>query len=259
MKTLENLVEIGFNHVGEWHLNIDNLLDFNIIDDGSKELLYSFVQFNGDENKIIYIGKTIKTLTNRMKGYKKPGNTQNTNIRLNKLINEFLLSNNKISIYVFKNDKNIMYKDVKVNLAAGLEDVLIDMFKPKYNLHGNTRIVEETETNEENVIIDSIMKLDVNSCFSGEKKASKSNLDGIINLSFIPKLYLPEFGENVTIHLDNLIFEILFINGNKKDNYDPRINSKLIGIWLTERIKIGEIFHVKVCNKNSFYFYTNEQ
>lgn len=259
MKTLENLVEIGFNHVGEWYLNIDNLLDYNLIDDGSKELLYSFVQIDGNEKKIIYIGKTIKSLTNRMKGYKKPGNSQNTNIRLNKVINEFLLSNHKILIYVFKNDKNIMYKDVKINLAAGLEDVLINMFKPKFNLHGNSRIVEETETNEDNILIELINPIVDNNCFTSKKKASNSNLEGKINLSFIPNEYLPDFGENVTIHLDNLIFDLYFRNGNNIDNYDPRINSKLIGIWLTERINVGDIFYVKVCNKNTFYFYTNAQ
>lgn len=258
MSTIEELEKIGFINVGNWRLSENNKIDYNLQEDKSKEILYSFVIKDKNTNQIIYIGKTIKTLIDRMKGYKKPGPTQNTNIRINEIIKEFLINGYEVFIYRFKQNEELFFKDLKINLAAGLEDNLIRKFKPKYNLHGNSKIVEEVEIDENNITLQ-YKSTSENNCYTGLKRASNSNLTGIINLSFIPQKFLPEFGVIVTVHLDNIMFESNFTNGNNNGQYDPRINSSLIGNWLNERIKVGDNFYVKICNNNTFYFYTNVQ
>lgn len=259
MKTIKDLEEIGFKEVGNWFLNIENTIDFSVEYDNSTELLYSFVSKYEDKIDILYIGKTIKTLTDRMQGYRKPGKTQNTNIRLNSILKSKLEENHKVHIYTLINQEDIRFKGIKINLSAGLEDNLIKMFNPKNNLHGNSKIVEDLEIDENNIIVELIKPENNDFCYTAEKLASNSNLQGIINLSFIPIEYLPEFGDIVTIHLGTLIFEANYINGNRNEQYDPRLNSRLIGNWLSERIAVNEMFYVKVCNNNTFYFYTNAQ
>jgi hypothetical protein len=256
MKTIKDLEGVGFVKTGNWFLTNNESIDFNLQDEYIKEILYAFV-LNEIEQEIIYIGKTIKTLKDRMNGYRKPGLSQNTNIRLNKIIKDLLNQQKEVFIYVFKNSEDLMFKGFKINLSAGLEDELIKKFTPKHNLHGNSRILEDVETNENNIIITT--KSQDNDCFTGFKAASNSNLAGIINLSFIPQEFLPEFGSTVNVYLDNLTFESIFRNGNNNGQYDPRINSTLIGNWLTDRINVNENFYVKVCKKNKFYFYVTPQ
>lgn len=256
MKTIEDLKGVGFVKTGNWFLTDNESIDFNLDNEKTKEILYAFV-LNEKESQIIYIGKTIKTLKDRMNGYRNPGPTQNTNIRLNGIIKELLNQQKEVFIYIFKNSEELLYKGFKINLSAGLEDILIKEFKPKHNLHGNSKIVEDLETNEENIILTD--KSFENECYTGTKVASNANLNGIINLSFIPQQYLPELGSTVYIYLDNIMFEANFINGNNIGQYDPRINSKLIGNWLTERINVNDNFYVKVCNKNKFYFLLDVQ
>lgn len=259
MKTIKDLEEIGFKEIGNWFINIENTIDFSVEDENSTGLLYSFISKYEDKIDILYIGKTIKTLTDRMKGYRKPGKTQNTNIRLNAILKSKLEDEHKVYIYTLINKEDIMFKGIKINLSAGLEDNLIKMFNPKNNLHGNSKIVEDLEIDENNIIVESINSEKNNVCYTGEKIASNSNLQGIINLGFIPREYLPEYGDIVTIHLDTLIFEVNYINGNRHEQHDPRLNSRLIGNWLSERIDVNEKFYVKVCNNNTFYFYTDAQ
>ena len=115
----------------------------------------------------------------------------------------------------------------------------------------------DLETNENNILLTT--KSQDNDCYTGFKAASNANLAGIINLSFIPQEFLPEFGSTVNVYLDNLTFESIFRNGNNNGQYDPRINSTLIGNWLTDRINVNENFYVKVCKKNKFYFYVDPQ
>lgn len=258
MKTIEDLKKIGFEKVGEWELSIDNQLVFNVNDDNTKEILYSFIL---NETKIIYIGKTIKTITERMKGYKKPGKSQNTNIRLNKIILQELNNKNKIDIYMLKTTDIVYFKQLKINLAAGLEDILIKLYKPQHNLHGNFRVIEDVEIGENEVILTNHINNEESECnnlFKCHKTATNSHLKGYINLGNIPHKYLPNIGEIITIYLDNAITTATFINANQQGGWNPRINNALIGKWLQQNNIMKEgTFYFKICNNNTFYFYIN--
>jgi len=262
-KAIKDLKRIGFVEVGEWTLNGENI-DFNIIEDNSLGILYSFVKVENNKNEVIYIGKTIRTILNRMKGYKKPGISQSTNIRLNKEIYDLLINKNSVKIYMYSCNEEVIFKKLKINLSAGLEDVLIKKFKPKFNLHGNKIIAEEVELNDKIIQFTSQKdKINLNyncqNSYEITKIATNAHLNGIINFGEVPNGYLPNFGEIVNIYLGEIVFQANFTNGNQQGGYNPRINSVGIGGWLAENnINVGNTFYIKICNNNSFHFYLNQ-
>jgi len=131
---LVSLSNLGFEFIGEWILEFDTI-DFRLQKHKDRSnILYAFVV----DEKIMYVGKSTQTLYKRMMGYKNPGPTQSTNINNNARIHKTLSDNRPVKIYVFVQDQDYYYRGVKVNLAAGLEDNLIDLFKSSWNNLGNS-------------------------------------------------------------------------------------------------------------------------
>ncbi|ESU19167.1 hypothetical protein FCR2A7T_25900 [Flavobacterium cauense R2A-7] len=261
LKTIEELNQIGFEKIGEWKINKRGALDYEITTDKTTEVLYSFVKVDNQKEEIIYIGKTIRTIINRLNGYKKPGNSQFTNIRINKEILNLLKSDLNVNIYLFKCNDVITYKSHNINLAAGLEDTLIKYFKPKYNLHGNQRIIDDVELSENLIKLTNDMNDDKNcqNHYLIEKTTTVSNLEGKINLGNVPFSFLPEYGEIINIYLGDIVLQANFINGNNNGGNNPRINCVAIGNWLRENgINVNDNFYIKICNNNSFYFSINK-
>jgi hypothetical protein len=87
----------------------------------------------------LYIGKTIRSLSQRLYGYVNPGPSQSTNIKNRQKIETILRQGKEIKIFVFAPHGNeIVYRGIPVNLAAGLEDSLIRIVKPPWNDTGKT-------------------------------------------------------------------------------------------------------------------------
>jgi hypothetical protein len=130
---MKDLKKIGFELAGKWILE-NSVIKHKISGKFllSKNVLYSFV--SGKE--ILYIGKTVMTFKARMNHYQKPGPSQNTNIKNNKNILQLLKDDKEVYIYIFEEKSPIYFQDIRVNLAAGLEDSLISKFKPKWNKTG---------------------------------------------------------------------------------------------------------------------------
>ena len=84
----------------------------------------------------MYVGKTVSALNQRMYGYQKPGPSQSTNIKGNRLICESLSMNKPIEIYALPDNGLLRYGGFHVNLAAGLEDSLVAELKPEWNKVG---------------------------------------------------------------------------------------------------------------------------
>jgi len=126
---LQKLVDIGFTDVGFWWL-VGEGISFTL-DDSAKEssILYSFV-VNGE---VKYIGKSIQTLYKRMYLYKQGGSSQVTNIRNRQSIKNSLEKGLTVRIYAFVQRIPMVYKDMPINVSAGLEDNLISLFKPEWN------------------------------------------------------------------------------------------------------------------------------
>lgn len=129
---MKRLIDIGFRKVGEWQVVncaiIPNLTGLSNL----ANILYAFIS-NGE---VLYVGKTTQPLKKRMHGYQKPGPTQNTNIKINRLILKLLSNGKNIEIYALPDDGNHHVGVFHLNLAAGLEDSIISTLKPKWNESG---------------------------------------------------------------------------------------------------------------------------
>jgi len=126
---VQRLLAIGFQRVGYWSLNKDKVvfkIDALI---NASNVLYAFV----NDDIVLYIGKTTQTLSKRMQGYQYPGPTQTTNIRNNANIKDLLTRTNSLDIYALPDTGLLHYGDFQINLAAGLEDSLIQTLMPAWN------------------------------------------------------------------------------------------------------------------------------
>ncbi len=129
---LERLKNMGFRQVGEWSVE-SSKIKFTLSDAASaKNVLYAFIR----QDTVVYIGKTIQTLKQRMNAYKNPGPGQSTNIKGNKLIGEALEANQSVAIFALPDNGLLYYGGFHVNLAAGLEDNLVSSLKPAWNKTG---------------------------------------------------------------------------------------------------------------------------
>ena len=86
--------------------------------------------------QVLYIGKSVRSLKNRLYGYERPGPTQRTNIRNRENVRQALLQGQAVTVLALVVREQIMYRGLAINLAAGLEDVLIDRLRPPWNRVG---------------------------------------------------------------------------------------------------------------------------
>lgn len=91
--------------------------------------LYAFVI----EGSVMYIGKTIKPLSGRMDQYAKPGISQSTNLRNHASIKESLDAGKRVEIWVLVDWDPMEHRGVPINVAAGIEDALIERMSPPWN------------------------------------------------------------------------------------------------------------------------------
>lgn len=127
----ERLLQIGFQSAGSWY-RIPGGINFQLGSLASaSKILYAFV--SGDS--VLYIGKSVRTLRQRMDNYRTPGPSQPTNTRNKGLILEALCRGEPVEILAFA-PSPLRHEGFAVNMAAGLEDSLIEYFRPPWNLAG---------------------------------------------------------------------------------------------------------------------------
>lgn len=139
---MKRLYEIGFVAVGRWLMEGEDLrpeLD-NAIE--RRNVLYAFAS----EESILYVGKTTRTLRRRMLGYLKPNISQRTNQRNHLAIIDLLKQNHPVEILALADNGLHRYGAFHLNLAAGLEDRIIETLRPVWN---GGRTSSEVETQEE--------------------------------------------------------------------------------------------------------------
>lgn len=128
-ENIHHLLKIGFEEVGEWILQ-GNSLQFRLVKYiNERNILYAFVA----QGIIKYIGKSTRTLVERMNGYSHPGSTQTTNINNNARIKELLLKGIPVQIFALIPKDEVLHKGFRINIAAGLEDNLLAHFRPQWN------------------------------------------------------------------------------------------------------------------------------
>ena len=134
--TLENglqfLLALGFEEAGEWLQTQAGISCVLSRHSTQSSILYAFVS----QNQVLYIGKSIRMLKQRMYGYQKPGPSQRTNIVNHANIKQSLTNGDPVLVYVFAPQEQLRYRGIPVNLAAGLEDTLISTVQPIWNRAG---------------------------------------------------------------------------------------------------------------------------
>ena len=128
-ENLQFLFDLGFENIGEWLLE-NGSLQYKLTKYGyERNILYAFLV----QGEVKYIGKSVQTLSGRMKGYKNPGPTQSTNIDKNARIKDLLSKGIKVEILVLVQKEEGLYREMPINLAAGLEDNMLSRIKPAWN------------------------------------------------------------------------------------------------------------------------------
>ena len=139
--------------------------------------LYVFVS----EGKVIYVGKTNQGLSKRMGSYSGTSNQLNASSRSKKTFSDRhkvykiieLLKNDKdVLIYSFFDDKEVFYKDLKLNLISGIEDPLISIFQPELNEDGR----EKTNTKQLDLILNEVRIKKYDSCLKESDYETFSDL-----------------------------------------------------------------------------------
>jgi hypothetical protein len=126
---MNRLLGIGFEPVGHWVLKGSELA-FELSRHASqKNILYAFVS----DGEVMYVGKTVRSLLTRMRGYKNPGPSQTTNVRNNARIKSLLRSGAAVDILALPDNGLLHYGQFHVNLAGGLEDSVIEVIAPQWN------------------------------------------------------------------------------------------------------------------------------
>lgn len=131
--TVSIIQDLGFEESGYWFLE-NTEISFNLFKSQKEtNILYAFVL----DNEVVYIGKSVQSLFKRMYLYKNFGPSQYTNIRNHASITDCLEQGKTVRIYAFIQQVPMEYKGIPINLAAGLEDNLISILEPYWNMTGN--------------------------------------------------------------------------------------------------------------------------
>jgi len=129
-ESLKKLVSLGFERAGRWFWEGKDL-NFELNQHSKeKDILYAFIV----DGKVKYIGKTLQTLHKRIYFYKNCGPSQRTNIRVREKIRTCLKQGSQVLIYALVQKMPLMYQDIAINIAAGIEDNLIAHVNPEWNL-----------------------------------------------------------------------------------------------------------------------------
>jgi hypothetical protein len=256
MSKIEELIKIGFVLVGEWTYSLtpNKGLDFILIKHQKEsDLLYSFEC----ESEVYYIGKTEKSLKERMTNYKAGKNA--TAGSTNKLIYKNLLNllnlGKKINIYVLLDDANISYHGIKISLSSGLESNLIKIFSK--NQLWNLRSTIKTDIKIDEALIRSNFQIESNIF---DLKLSKEYYEkGVISIpKRLKNLVLDISGVKVKLILDDektfLLSTYTFSGGNMKINGKSELKD-----WFRKHFKTNDIVKIEIISPKEFKIYKSKK
>lgn len=240
---MNRLLEIGFKYAGNWSLTETGISYTLKHHEHEKNVLYAFI-CNGDIN---YIGKTTQSLTKRMYGYQNPGISQATNKKNNINIIGLLKNNQPVDIFVFSSSGLLKYGSYQVNLAAGLEDSLIEKIAPEWN--GVQKIKHQNGTQHPTIHTDGTT--DSKNTFQLQLGTAYYN-QGFINVPIKFSEVLGKDGEKIQIYLADSPNPILgYINRTATGNQAPRImGSMVLKRWIQENRQQGQFITVNLLDKN---------
>ena len=262
-----DLLALGFKHIAAWG-PADPWLDYVIPNEQLQKAmallsvgsaLYAFCI--GPE--VVYLGKTSQSLKKRFRGYCKPANTQSTNKKCHAAIKAALSANKTVDILAFASADNQAFRGFEINLAAGLEDILIRSFAPAWNggakgviltesaLREAEQMVEDTEppTLTDTEEIEGAIAI---GCFAITLGATYYT-KGIINPGLEASDLLGADGELLTIRFsDGTPAVVTRIDRRANRNGSVRFvgSNQAISAWFQTHFSPGEVVAAKVLDAN---------
>ncbi|MFN4233874.1 MAG: hypothetical protein ACK4IK_03610 [Bacteroidia bacterium] len=209
---------------------------------------YAFVEVNkNNEAQIKYIGKTSRSLKARFAGYiyiTDKGRSTNNYIHNN--IKKALINGSKVEIYALLDSLELNWGKFNINLAAGIEDSLIDILEPIWNGGKSESYVNET---------------------SAEGKSNKDSNDNTVAIklsdTYLNKGFLnfnttisKLFGEHNTkleiIHNNKVITETKIDRRSRGNEYLVRIygGKKLVEFYRQNGYTLNSFLKIKVLSKD---------
>jgi len=246
--TKQELIKVGFRASGEWVLDTAEisvkLLPGETNNFLHTKALYAFIH----DEKILYIGKTTLSVKNRFRGYANPGSSQSTNQKVNAAIRSLLEGKKRVEILIFFTKEQLLWNGIPVNLAAGLEDGLIQLAQTKLNKIGN-KTATETEALEDWVTDDDAYFAD----------GGRTTFDVVVTKARLTYGYIPiptgfaedlQIGHSVQVStegsVEQLAYNIGFSGANRQRRFGGKKQAHLIG----ERAAEGDIIRVKFLKDN---------
>lgn len=126
------LLELGFVEAGSWALVDDKPQVKLTYHRDVRPALYALVE----DDTIVFVGKSINSLQHRMQHLQTPTPTQPISQRNRASIATSLGAGRSVKVFVLVCDSPIEHRGVQINIAAGLEEPLIAMFRPAWNTVG---------------------------------------------------------------------------------------------------------------------------
>jgi hypothetical protein len=263
------LEEIGFQGIGQWALSGEQLI-FKLARPGSESdaicdfpnSLYAFTC----QERILYIGKTTQSIRVRFRGYCRPEPTQSTNKKCHREILGLLKKNSPVNVSVFVGNRFLRYDIFEINLAAGLEDSLIETLRPLWNgkLVPGEMITETKEIEKEAAApvlefppaISPPERLDGTSRF--EIKLGKTYYGrGFVNIPTLVSDRIGKHGEPMLIRLGEMNHPGVESRIDWKANQSgtPRIyGGARVVQWFGENFALGETLHGVVLSPHQILF-----
>lgn len=249
---MNRLLEIGFECCGHWILEGEHLRCEQLKHKSTPRVLYGFAV----DGEVVYIGKTVQSLERRMAGYRRPGPTQSTNIRNHAKILDTLRAGSTVDIFVLPDPGLLRYGVFQVNLAAGLEDEIISVLQPEWNISGRStrqvlvaRIEEELEEiREEENPPKYIGAVPIAPARSTKLRLGKTYFHGgFFNTGVDTSKEFGEDGDAITIHIGDGGFVMGYINRTTNSNRSPRIfGGKELKDWFQASCHLDDELTVEI-------------
>lgn len=195
-------------------------------------------------------------------GYRNPGNTRMTNARCNNLIREYISRSKAIDIYALAPSSPLNYGAYKINLAAGLEDALINFLEPEWNGSTLGRVETETALREEQELSNSSEdngKILEQALHAFSFTLQKSYLEhGFFNINSTFSKLLGADGEGLLVKLDDGPIKSIKIDRKSNTNGSVRIHfGKELKKWLVKQgSQVGDTIFVDLNELKEFLLRT---
>lgn len=126
---LDELLKLDFEHAGWWEIEGGRAKCKLHRHAKEPNAIYAFVV----DRQVMYVGKTSRTVRDRMINYEQTNSSRSTTFRCNTNIVGVMTPGGRVEVYVLPDRVGLDYKGHRVHLADGLEPTLIAHFRPPWN------------------------------------------------------------------------------------------------------------------------------